>query len=113
MKDEFGFSDGDVLVIRNWILIYAGCKRSDFGNRILHAIMYHALMKIDGDHLTSVNINGPSPGIGYIEHNPKPRYATNTEINNFLNFIESSNHNVKWDFKDKKFKSLKTHEYVC
>jgi hypothetical protein len=56
--------------------------------------------------------NGPRAGIGYIETNPEPRYATNNEIKNFFEKIENDKH-VKWDFKNKTFKPIEEYEYVC
>lgn len=111
MKDKFGFNDGDILVIRNWILIYAGCQECMTFNRIQHAIKFHALFNIRS-HSIDTCPNGPRPGIGYIETNPEPRYATNNEIKIFFEKIENDKY-VKWDFKNKRFKPIKEYEYVC
>ena len=111
MTDEFGFNDGDILVIRNWILIYAGYKESNIFGPTRHTIIFYALMNFETGSL-SVYPNNPRPGIGYIETNPKPRYATNEEIFHFFEKIKSKN-NMKWDFKNKKFEAIEKYEYVC
>ena len=111
MTDEFGFNDGDILIIRDWILIYAGCKESNVFGPARHTITFHALMNLDSGSLTVYPFN-PRPGIGYIETNPEPRYATNEEIFHFFEKMKNAK-NMRWDSKNKKLEAIEKYEYVC
>jgi hypothetical protein len=65
-KDDFlaTYKEGDVIVSRNWIFIYARLRVSDFGREIRHAIVYHALVNTRNPYDT---ITVTRTGIGYIE----------------------------------------------
>lgn len=111
MTDEFGFNDGDILIVRNWMLIYAGCKESVLLGRVDHAITFYALLNTRNGSI-EICPNGPRPGIGYIESNPTPTYATNAEIAHFFERVEKEKQ-VRWNSENKKFEPIEVYEYVC
>lgn len=65
-KDDFltTYKEGDVIVSRNWIFIYARLVPSVFGREVRHAIVYHALINRHNlDNITTIT----RVGIGYVE----------------------------------------------
>ena len=101
MADEFGLNKGDIMVFRNWIIIYAGWKESEWRGNIKHAVMFYAIMNLERETL-DICSDGPRPGIGYFEDNQNPRYATNAEVNRFFDKIKRL-HQAKWDYENRKF----------
>jgi hypothetical protein len=78
-------------VIDHWIIIFSGLKEND-------AIIYYALMSLNGYEYTSI---GEKTGIGYPYNyeNENVRHATNNEIQMLLEKLYKRG--VKWDFENK------------
>jgi hypothetical protein len=75
-KEEFisKFKEGDVLISRNWMFIYASLRTSNFGVEVRNAIVYHALYNTRNHDITIET----RTGIGYIE-GIDFRFANNKE----------------------------------
>ena len=89
-KDRF--KEGDILRIRNWILVFAQLGIDNWIDH--HPIVYHVLWNIE--HVTTL-YTVTSTGIGYVESikNQDVRFATNNEIKQFYHALEAKG--LTWD----------------
>ena len=88
------FKEGDVLVTRDWIFIYAGLKESDifFVNGVpRHAVIYHVL--IHKDKVCGITVQ-TSAGIGYVEGNDF-RLANNKEKRFIIDCLDEAH--FRWN----------------
>jgi hypothetical protein len=90
------YKDGDIIVVKRWVVILKGLGNPNeyFPDR--HAIIYYALAHIDSNICSAPP--EPSPGIGWIEEIPDNnmvRLATNKEKQNLFNKLYRKG--VKWD----------------
>jgi hypothetical protein len=98
--DEFnnkGFKPGDILMVYNrWLIIFAGFRESIYGRSVRHAFLFHAFTAIDEPYNVSACIDGPRPGIGYVEDRYTIKLATNMEKRILFDRIKKS-HGVIWN----------------
>jgi hypothetical protein len=88
------FKEGDVLVSRVWVFIYAGLKESDifFVNGVpRHAVIYHALGHMD--KLCEITTQTRT-GIGYVEGNDF-RLANNKEKKYLIDWLSVKH--MRWN----------------
>lgn len=94
MDEEFvtPWKNGDILVIRTWIIIFCGVMAD-----INHAIVYHALCNLrDIDSPYPYTSLGRNTGIGYyIGQEEDFRYATNYERKKFFDRLAEKG--AYWD----------------
>jgi hypothetical protein len=102
--EEFNdtFKEGDILRIRQWILIFARIGGDNY-HEGYHPIVYHALWDMDLPFWIEVMT---SPGIGYVESgdNQQVRFATNQEKKEFYNALAVKG--LAWDEDAKEFTKL-------
>lgn len=101
-KRKYPWKNGDILVKdENWILIYGGyCTRERIGD----VLVYHAIWDMGCYACLGLGV-----GIGCIYENINNhiRYATNKEIDTFLNWLITK-FKAYWDFENRALKSLET-----
>lgn len=89
------YKDGDVIMVRRWIVILKGLGEPSecFPNK--HPIIYYAVAHLVGD--TTVAPSEPSPGIGWVEEVDESltRLATNKEKH--ILFDKLNSRGVRWD----------------
>ena len=89
------FKEGDILVSRAWVFIYAGLRPSNLYGGRNQAIVYHALVHMD--KLCEITIQTRT-GIGYVEGNDF-RLATNKEKKYLFNELEKKH--LRWNPEEK------------
>lgn len=89
------YKDGDIIMVRRWIVILKGLGEPSeyFPDR--HTIIYYAVAHSDGN--TCAAPSEPSPGIGWIEEvdDSLVRLATNKEKH--ILFDKLNRRGVRWD----------------
>ena len=102
--EEFNntFKEGDILRIRQWILVFSRTGSDEFHNGY-HAIEYHALYSTNNPHMIEVRT---SYGIGFVESgsSQEVRFATNHEKKEFYNALAVKG--LAWDEDAKAFTPL-------
>lgn len=102
--EEFNntFKEGDILRIRQWILIFSRTGSDEFHDGY-HAIEYHALYSTNNPHMIETRT---SYGIGFVESgsNQEARFATNQEKKEFYNALATKG--LAWDEDAKAFTTL-------
>ena len=89
------YKDGDVIIVRQWIVILKGLMGPNEYFPDKHPIIYYALARLVGD--TTAAPPEPSPGIGWIEEVDESlvRLATNKEKH--ILFDKLNSRGVRWD----------------
>ena len=89
------YKDGDVIIVRQWIVILKGIGEPSEYFPDKHTIIYYALARLVGD--TTAAPPEPSPGIGWIEEVDESlvRLATNKEKH--ILFDKLNSRGVRWN----------------
>ena len=99
------YKDGDIIVVRRWIVILKGLGEPNEYFPDKHAIIYYAIAHSDSN--TCATPSEPSAGIGWIEEvtdDSMVRLATNKERQNLFNKLYKRG--VRWDGDNLKLMKL-------
>jgi hypothetical protein len=95
------YKDGDIIMVRRWIVILKGLGEPIEYFPDKHTIIYYAVANIDSD--TCVAPTEPSPGIGWVEEVSDDnivRLATNKEKR--ILFDRLYRKGIRWDETSKR-----------
>ena len=99
------YKDGDIIVVRRWIVILKGLGEPNEYFPDKHTIIYYAIAHSDSN--TCATPSEPSAGIGWIEEvtdDSVVRLATNKERQNLFNKLYKRG--VRWDGDNLKLMKL-------
>lgn len=89
------YKNGDVIMVRQWIVILKGIGEPSEYFPDKHTIIYYAVARLVGD--TTVTPPEPSPGIGWIEDVDESLVMLATNKEKHILFDKLNSRGVRWD----------------